>query len=153
MKPKILYNYLSDDELLRISNKIKDTEKATAGEIAVSIREYKTFFEGKKPLRELAEKEYIRLGINKTREGTGVLIFLLLSKRQFYILADDNINKLTGEKVWAEIKDTMQEKFVRGEFCKGILSAIDEIGKILAQHFPIRTDDKNEISNRVVIQN
>jgi uncharacterized membrane protein len=153
MKPKILYNYLTDDELLRISNKIKDAEKATAGEIAVSIREYKSFFEGKKPLRQLAEKEYVRLGINKTKEGTGVLIFLLLSERQFYILADDNINKLTGEKVWAEIKDIMQEKFVRGEFCKGILFGIDEIGKILAQHFPISPDDKNEISNRVVIQN
>jgi uncharacterized membrane protein len=153
MKPKILYNYLTDDELLRISNKIKDAEKATAGEIAVSIREYKSFFEGKKPLRQLAEKEYVRLGINKTKEGTGVLIFLLLSEKQFYILADDNIiNKLTGENVWVEI-DIMQEKFVRGEFCKGILFGIDEIGKILAQHFPISPDDKNEISNRVVIQN
>ncbi len=153
MKPKILQNYLNDDELLRISNKIKEAEKKTAGEIAVSIREYKSFFEGKKPLRQLAEKEYIRLRINKTKQGTGVLIFLLLSNRQFYILADDNINKLTGEQVWADIKNIMQEKFVRGEFCKGILFGIDEIGKILAQHFPIRPDDKNEISNRVVIRN
>ena len=136
MKPKILCNYLTDDELLRISNKIKDAEKATAGEIAVSIREHKSFFERKIPLRQLAEKEYIRLGVNKTKEGTGVLILLLLSERQFYILADDNINKLTGEKVWAEIRNIMQEKFVRGEFCKGILFGIDEIGKILAQHFP-----------------
>lgn len=152
MKPKILYNYFTDDELLRISNRIKSAEKQTSGEIAVSIREYRKFGERKKPLRELAEKEFLRLGINKTRQGTGVLILLLLSDRQFYILADDNINKLTGEQVWADIKNIMQEKFVRGEFCKGILFAIDEIGKILAQHFPIRPDDKNEISNRVVVQ-
>jgi len=152
MKPKILQSYLNDDELLRISNKIKEAEKKTAGEIAVSVREYKSFFEGKKPLRQLAEKEYIRLRINKTKQGTGVLIFLLLSNRQFYILADDNINKLTGEQVWADIKNIMQEKFVRGEFCKGILFGIDEIGKILAQHFPISPEDKNEISNRVVIR-
>lgn len=152
MKPQILYNYLTDDELLRISNKIKATEKTTAGEIAVSIREYKSLLERRTTLRKLAEKEFTRLGINKTREGTGVLIFLLLSERQFYILADDNINKLTGEKIWAEIKDIMQEKFVRGEFCKGILFGIDEIGKILSQHFPISPDDRNEISNRVVVQ-
>lgn len=152
MKPKILYNYLTDDELLRISNKIKSVEKQTSGEVAVSVREYKSFFEKRKPLKQLAEKEYVVLGINKTKEGAGVLIFLLLSERQFYILADDNINKLTGEKVWAEIKDIMQEKFVRGEFCKGILYGIDEIGKILSQHFPIRPDDTNEISNRVIIQ-
>jgi len=153
MKPRILYNYFTDDELLRISTKIKSAEKKTSGEISVSIKEYKSFFEGKKSLRELAEKEILRLGINKTREGTGVIIYILLSKRQFYILADDNINKITGEKVWEEIKDTMQGRFVRGEFCKGILFGIDEIGKILSQHFPIRPNDANEISNRVIIQN
>lgn len=152
MKPKILNNYLTDDELLRISNKIKETEKKTSGEIAVSIREYRSLFEKRRTLRELAEKEFLRLGINKTQEGTGVLIFLLLSDRQFYILADNSINKITGEEVWAEIKDIMQAKFMRGEFCKGILFAIDEIGKILSQHFPIRSDDKNEISNRIVVQ-
>lgn len=152
MKPKILHNYLSDDELLRISNKIKTVEKTTSGEIAVSIREYRRFSERKKTLKELAEAEFYRLQINKTREGTGVLIFLLLSERQFYILADDNINKLTGEQVWNEIKNAMQEKFVRGEFCKGILFGIDEIGKILAQHFPIKEGDVNEISNKVIIK-
>lgn len=152
MKPKILYNYFTDDELLRISNRIKSAEKQTSGEIAVSIREYRKLGEKKKPLRKLAESEFFRLGINKTQQGTGALILLLLSDRQFYILADDNINKLTGEQVWADIKNIMQEKFVRGEFCKGILFGIDEIGKILAQHFPIRPDDKNEISNRVTIK-
>jgi uncharacterized membrane protein len=152
MKPRILYNYFTDEELLRISKRIKNAEKQTSGEIAVSIREYRKFVERKKSLRELAENEFLHLGINKTRQGTGVLILLLLSDRQFYILADDNINKLTGEQVWADIKNIMRDKFVRGEFCKGILFAIDEIGKILAQHFPIRPDDKNEISNRVVVQ-
>ena len=68
-------------------------------------------------------------------------------------VTEEKINKLTGEKVWAEIRNIMQEKFVRGEFCKGILFGIDEIGKILAQHFPISHDDTNEIPNRVVIQN
>ncbi|NWF88704.1 MAG: TPM domain-containing protein [Ignavibacteriaceae bacterium] len=153
MKPKIINAYFTDDELLRISNKIKSVEKTTSGEIAVSIREYKSLFEMKASLRQLAEKEYFRLGINKTKGGTGILIFLLLSKRQFYILADDNINKFTGNNVWAEIKNVMQEKFICGEFCKGVLFGIEEIGKILAQYFPLKPDDKNEISNRVIIRN
>lgn len=152
MKPKILYSYFTNDELLRISNKIKAVEKTTSGEIAVSIREYRRFSERKKTLRELAEIEFYKLRINKTKEGSGVLIFLLLDERRFYILADDNINKLTGEQVWDEIKDIMQKKFVRGEFCRGILLGIEEIGKILVQHFPIKPDDVNEISNKIVIK-
>ena len=152
MKSTILHKYFSDDELLRISNKINSVEKSTSGEIAVSIKQYKPMLTPKKSIKSLTEREYQRLEMYKTRERTGVLIFLLLSERQFYILADDNINKLTGEKVWADIRDLMQEKFFRGEFCKGILFGIEEIGKILSKHFPIRPDDINEISNRVVIK-
>lgn len=152
MKPKIIYNYFTDDELLRISNKIKAVERTTSGEIAVSIREYRRLFEKRKSIRKLAEKEFLRLGIKKTKEGTGVLIFILLSEKQFYILADENINKLTGEDIWIKIKTIMQEKFVRGEFCKGILIGIEEIGKVLIQHFPIKADDLNEISNKVTIE-
>ena len=59
MKPKILHSYLTDDELLRISNRINTVEKTTSGEIAVSIREYKSLFERRKALRELAEKEIV----------------------------------------------------------------------------------------------
>lgn len=153
MKPKIIYNYLTDDELLRISNKIRTVEKNTSGEIAVSIKEHRKIFERKKSLRDLAVKEFIHLGIKKTKEGTGVLIFFLLSERQFYILADENINKLVSENAWNEIKDSMLEKFLRGEFCKGILFGIEEIGKILSKHFPIKPDDVNEISNRVNVSN
>lgn len=152
MKTPILNKYFTDDELLRISNKINEVEKYTSGEIALSIKQYKPFLSAKNSIKSLAEKEYQHLQMYKTRDRTGVLIFLLLSERQFYILADENINNVTGENVWINIKNLMQEKFVRGEFCKGILFGIDEIGKILSQHFPIKADDVNEISNRVVIK-
>lgn len=112
-----------------------------------------SFFEKKKSIRELAEEDFFRLGIDKTKDKTGILIFILLEGRQFYILADSGINEKVSETVWHKIKDEMQSMFIRGEFSKGILFGIDEVGKILSEHFPLKPGDINEISDRVRIEN
>jgi uncharacterized membrane protein len=151
MEKQLIYYFLNDDELLRISNKIKQSEKTTAGEICVSIKENKSFFQRKKTVRDLAEEEFFKLGINKTRDNTGILIFILLESRQFYILADKGINEKVAPKTWDSIKDEMQKMFLKGNFSKGIIYGVDEVGKILSKHFPIKPDDTNELSNRVVI--
>jgi uncharacterized membrane protein len=149
MEKEIIYHFLSDDELLRISNKIKAAEKTTAGEICVNIKEKRKFSEKNKSLRKLAESEFFKLGIDKTRDKTGILIFILLQERQFYILADKGIDEKVPEKTWDFIKDEMQENFLEGRFCSGILTAVEKVGKILSQHFPIKPNDTNEISNVV----
>ena len=148
---KLIYNYVNDDDLLRITNKIKEYEKLTAGEICVSIRERKSFLQWRKTVDELAKREFARLGIGKTRDKTGVLIYILLEERQFYILADSAINNKVNENTWHKIKDGMQEFFIKGMFAKGILHGVEETGKILAEHFPVKPDDTNEIPDDVII--
>ncbi|MEJ2618294.1 MAG: TPM domain-containing protein [Ignavibacteriaceae bacterium] len=152
MEKQLIYYFLNDDELLRISNRIKKAEKTTAGEISVSIKEHRTFFQKRKSVSALAEEEFFKLGIDKTRDNTGILIFILLESRQFYILADKGINEKVETTTWDSIKDEMQEMFLKGNFSKGIIHGIDEVGKILSKHFPIKADDTNELSNRVVIE-
>lgn len=151
MKEHLVYNFLDDDDLLRISNKIKEMETLTAGEIRVSIKEKKSFLQKNKSLKQLTEEEFFRLGMDKTRDDTGILIFLLLKERQFYILADKGINEKVEQNTWNSIKEKMKEKFYKGEFSKGIIYGIEEVGKILSNHFPVKHDDKNELSNRIVI--
>ena len=152
MEKRLIYHFINDDELLRISRKIKETEKLTAGEICVTIREHRHFFNRNKTVEELAKAEFIRLGIGKTRDKTGVLVFILLEGRQFYILTDSGINEKVPQSTWDEIRNEMQTMFINGEFCKGILHGMDEIGGILKLHFPVRSDDTNEISDRVQIE-
>ena len=151
MKEHPVYNYLDDDDFLRISDKIKEMEKLTAGEIRVSIKEKKSFLKRNKTLRQITEEEFFRLGMDKTRDDTGILIFLLLKERQFYILADKGINEKVGQNTWDLIKEKMQELFSKGNFSKGIIYGVEEVGKVLSKHFPVKADDKNELSNRIVI--
>ena len=148
---KLIYHFVNDYELLRITNKIREYEKLTAGEICVSIKEHKSFFQRRKPVAELAEREFARLGIGKTRDKTGILIYIILEERQFYILADSAINNKVTENTWHKIKDGMQEFFLKGMFAKGILHGVEETGKVLAEHFPVKPDDINEIPDRVII--
>ena len=148
---QLIYHFVNDDELLRITNKIREYEKLTAGEICVSIKEHKTFFQKRRSVGELAKKEFARLGIGKTRDKTGVLIYILLEERQFYILADSAINNKVKENTWHKIKDGMQDFFMKGMFAKGILHGVEETGKVLAEHFPVRPDDINEIPDRVIL--
>ncbi len=151
MKNHLIYNYLDDDELLRISNKIKEVEKTTAGEVCISIKEHTSLFDSRKSISILAKKEFFKRGINKTRDKTGILIFILLSKKQFYILADEGINNKVSKDTWEEIKNQMQNFFTAGNFCKGIILGIEKIGNILSLHFPIKPDDTNELSNSIAI--
>ncbi len=152
MKTPLIYKFLNDDELLRISNKIKAEEKNTAGEICVSIKEQRTFLQKKKTVKELAREEFFKLGIDNTRDKTGIIIFLLLEARQFYILADEGINNKVPGKTWDKIKDEMQEHFIEGRFSEGIIHGVGRVGRILSEHFPIKPDDTNEISNRVILE-
>lgn len=152
MKTPLIYKFLDDDELLRISKKIKSEERHTAGEICVSIKETRSFQQRNKSVRKLAEEEFFKLGIDKTRDKTGIIIFFLLEAREFYILADEGINKKVPENTWDKIKDEMQEHFTEGKFSEGIIHGVERVGKILSEHFPIKPDDTNEISNRVILE-
>ena len=151
MQNKLLYTYFSDDDFLRISNKIQEMEKITSGEIRVSFKETKPVLKKRKSIRSLVEEEFAKLGMNATRDKTGILIFILLKERQFYVLADSGINEKVEQTVWDSVRNNMQNEFKNGSYLSGILSAIEQVGKILSEHFPIKSDDTNELSNKVVI--
>lgn len=148
----IIYNFFSDDDFLRISNEIKKIETRTSGEIRVSMKEKRSFSEKKKSLRELAEAEFVKLKMYNTRDKTGILIFILFEDRQFYILADDGINRKVEPDTWNNIRDEMQENFRNGKFLDGIKNGLQKIGGILEKHFPIKEDDTNELSNKIVVE-
>lgn len=151
MANELLYHFFDDDDFLMISDKIKKMEKITAGEIRAALKEELPFKLRNKSIRELAEDEFYRLGMQETRDKTGILIYVHLKKREFYILADEGINNKVEQSVWDSIRDEMQTEFRAGHYTKGVLDAIDKVGHILGDHFPIKEDDTNELSNKVVV--
>jgi uncharacterized membrane protein len=150
---ELVYHFFDDDDFLRISNKISEIELITSGEIRVSIKERKKISERNKDIRELAETEFYKLNMHQTRDKTGILLFFLLGERQFYILADKGINEKVTQDIWQNVSIKIQDNFQNGYFSKGILIGIEDVGKILSKHFPIKEDDTNELTNKVVLPN
>lgn len=148
MNANLIYHFFTDDDFLRISETIKENEKTTAGEIRIAIKDDIPFF-GKKDIRKLAEEEFFRLGMANTRDKTGILIYINLLKRQFYILADSGINEKVEQKTWDNIRNEIQVEFKLGHYTEGIIFGINEVGRILSEHFPIKPDDVNELTNKV----
>jgi len=151
MKNKLLYHFFSDDDFLDISNKINETEKITSGEIRVEIKENISILKSKKTLKDLATEEFYKLGMASTRDKTGILIYILLSKRQFYILADSGINEKVEQFTWDKIRDEMESEFKIGNYLNGVISTVSKVGNILSKYFPIKQDDTNELSNKVIV--
>ena len=142
--------YLSKEDLQAIASAIGEAEKTTAGEIRVVVRHRRYWGEGKMPLHEIALKEFYRLGMERTRDRTGVLIMVLFSKRKFHIIADKGIHAKVAESTWDTIAQQMADYFKKEEYRAGICHAVAETEKVLSANFPRKDDDTDELPNDVV---
>lgn len=144
-----IHKILSEVELEKISEEIKRQELRTSGELKVSIKKGRNFFEKKKTIRELAIREFHRLGMTNTRERSGILFFLLLKDREFYILPDVGISEKLPQSFWDELAKETEKSFREKEFFAGIIKVLRKCGDVLAEHFPRKQDDIDELSNKV----
>jgi len=142
--------YLATQDLQRITDRIAAVESSTSGEIRVCVQHKRNWGEGKRSLHDLTLKEFYRLGMDKTNNRTGVLIFLLLHERKFEIIGDEGIDTKIPEGTWDRIAGSMSAHFKEGKFAEGIIHAVNAVGEELKTHFPRQSDDRNEISNEVV---
>ena len=148
---ELVYHFFNDDDFLRISSRISESEKITSGEIRVSIKEKRSFFDRNKNFVDIVEKEFYRLNMHQTRDKTGVLLYFLLGERQFFILADQGINERVDPNTWEILSHEITNHFQDGNFTEGILKGIEKVGVLLSEYFPIKPDDTNELNNKVVI--
>lgn len=146
-----IYSILSDVELEKISEEIKLQELKTSGELKVSIKKSRGFFDKKKSIRELAIREFHRLGLSNTIDRSGILFFLLLKDREFYILPDEGITKKLPQNFWDDLARSTEKYFREKNFFEGIIQIIRKCGEVLSEHFPRKINDIDELSNKVEI--
>jgi len=145
----LIKNLLSKEDLAAIVTAIGEAEKTTAGEIRVSIRQKRRWREKKLNIEEMARREFLNLGMAKTRDNTGVLIFLLADEKKFYIFADEGIYSRVKESTWNKIAEDMSSQFAKKNFQQGIIHSIQEAGAVLSQFFPRKANDIDELPNTV----
>ncbi|MCX5913193.1 MAG: TPM domain-containing protein, partial [Deltaproteobacteria bacterium] len=123
--------YFSSEEQQRIGDEIRRAEDRTSGEIRVHLDCC-----AKADALEKAKQIFVRLGMTKTRQRNGVLIYLATDHKKFAILGDEGIHRVVPEDYWETVKDKMQEHFRQGKISEGICLGVREVGEKLKVNFP-----------------
>jgi len=112
------------------------------------------------PLRELlagltaherALELFSELCVWDTEQNAGVLIYLLLADRRVEIVADRGIHRKVGTVAWETICGAMQREFAAGRFEQGVLTGVQAISDLLAQHYPPQATNVDELANRPIV--
>ncbi|MDD5492687.1 MAG: TPM domain-containing protein [bacterium] len=123
---------------------IKAAELQTSGEIRVHLEK-----KSSAPVLERAKELFYQLGMDKTRDQNGVLIYLVTGEKLFAIIGDEGINKVVPADFWDEIRNIMQDRFKEDKFAEGLEEAIKKVGEKLKVYFPYQADDKNECPDEI----
>jgi uncharacterized membrane protein len=143
--PWSLRGDVTEEALDAIAAAVDAAERRTSGEIHVHI--VHNLLPLEKP-RERALRTFLRLGMHRTRERNGVLLFVAMKKRCFEIVADEAIDEKVEAETWDAIAEIIAERIDRDGFAEGISDGIQRIGDLLAEHFPKTEGDRDELPNR-----
>ena len=100
--------------------------------------------------RASSELHFSAHGIHLTAERTGVLLYICMKPRRIEVLADSGIHSKVDPATWEHMVEKIASGGRQGRLADGLAAAIHSTGELLAQHFPRRTDDRNELPDRVV---
>jgi uncharacterized membrane protein len=138
--------FLTKLEHDRIVAAIREAELKTSGEIRVVIQRGKLKSD---PLLA-AQKKFHRLGMHKTRERNAVLIFVAPRVHKLAVVGDNAIHERCGDEFWQRVVDGMRVHFQNEKFSHALMEAINEVGKVLAAHFPRTSASANELPDDVI---
>jgi putative membrane protein len=102
-------------------------------------------------VQERAVRAFYENGLYNTRDDTGVLFFISLFEHKVWVLADEGIYRKISQDDLQEYAVNIAQSIKNGTAAEALCREIRNIGKVLAEHFPIKPDDENELPNKVII--
>ncbi|MDB6131613.1 MAG: hypothetical protein JWM04_2720 [Verrucomicrobiales bacterium] len=131
-------------EEAKIVEAIRHAEKLTSGELRIFISSRK-----QPEVLKAAEEKFEKLGMTKTRERNGILIYFAPASKNFAVVGDKGIHEKCGPVFWSAIADEMSRLLKDEAFTDAILHAIATTGQLLCEHFPRGDHDQNELSDEI----
>lgn len=136
--------FFTEEEKNRFVRAIRDVECQTSSEIRVYLER-----KAKADVMERAKRIFEKLGMTRTQNRNGVLIYFSLKDRDFAILGDRGIHEKVGNDFWKNVASEMQTYFLKGDFANGLETGIREIGSELKKYFPRGLDNINELPDEL----
>ena len=86
----------------------------------------------------------------RTVGRTGVLLYLSLAEHRAELVADAAIVEKVSADVWGDAMAALIAEVKAGRPGEGMARAVEQIGVVLAEHFPRSATDTNEIPDRLI---
>jgi putative membrane protein len=96
-----------------------------------------------------AHEEFFARGLFRTRERTGVLIFLSQLERQVVILGDEGIHARVQTQGWEQHVARIVQGIRAGRAADGVCQVIADLAEVLEAAVPRSPDDVNELPDTV----
>lgn len=139
--------FLSQAEQEQVMAAVAAAERRTSGEIRVFVERRLPLWI-RDPYRR-ARRVFARLGMHATAERNGVLVYLATVSHRFAIVGDEELHRHVGDGFWRETAQGMAAHFAADRFGDGLAEAVARVGERLAERFPRRAGDVNELSDEI----
>lgn len=101
--------------------------------------------------KRLAQQLFLELGVANTAERNGVLLFVSAAERHVEIIADAGIHAKVDKDRWQGIVDRFVADLKADSAATALVNAVNACGDTLAEHFPGRAEDRNELPDRLIV--
>lgn len=137
-------NFFSKQEQSLIEEAIRTAETKTSAEIVVHLDNL--CFTN--PIKA-AEKVFVQLGMHKTAERNGVLIYIATLNKKIAVVGDAGINSKLEPDYWKNVVGQLIKEFRANHKAEALSASILDLGKKLAEFFPRQHNDTDELSNKI----
>lgn len=136
-------------DLAQVEAAVRAAEQHTSGEIRVALSRF--YFWG--DVRRAAERAFVRLGMHRTRQRNGVLIFVTPWRRRFVLLGDSGIHQRLEASFWDDLARPLAQAFRAGDLTGGLVRVVAAVGDRLAIQFPPdpARPDVNQLPDSVAV--
>jgi putative membrane protein len=97
-----------------------------------------------------ALEQFVLRGIDRTKNRSGILIFVSLAERYARIVADEGIAAKVHPAEWQAAIDALTAHMREGRIAEGFTAAIERCGAVLAAHAP-PDGSPNELPDRLYV--
>lgn len=102
-------------------------------------------------VQERARRHFTEAGVFNTRDRTGILLFISELEQRVELIADRGIAARIDQGQWEEIISELIRGIKTGEAVPAICRAVEKCGELLAQYFPRKPDDSDELDNDISV--
>jgi putative membrane protein len=93
-----------------------------------------------------ARAAFVGHAVFRTRDATGILLYVSLFERQVRVIADEGVYRAVAPEIWSRVAADVASRMKQAPPAEALMAAVGAAGRLVAEHGPRRrSDDRDEL--------